>query len=162
MMKPKHEQASTVIRAVLSLARRLRHERPHGGIGLAATGYLATLRRLGPLPAHRLASEQGLQPQTLTRVLAALEANGWISRRRSEEDRREVWIELTDQGSAVLEEEVRSRRLWLEQAIAENLTDDECARLLDAAEIMLRLAGSSSHRANRATHPLDERAPFSL
>ena len=39
----------------------------------------------------------------ITRMLDKLEARGWISRTRSETDRRTVWVRITDSGLAMLD-----------------------------------------------------------
>jgi DNA-binding MarR family transcriptional regulator len=75
------EQASTdLMRAVLSLGRALRRARAEHGVSLPCISILATLRRLGPLPAAHLAAEERLAPQSLTRHLNDLLERGYISR----------------------------------------------------------------------------------
>jgi DNA-binding MarR family transcriptional regulator len=92
------------------------------------------------MPARRLATEERLQPQSLTRLIGDLESKGWIVRTRSEVDRREISIELTALGKAVFAEDMRARRIWLEHAIATTLTDAEQEALIDASEAMLKLS----------------------
>lgn len=136
----KSEQTTLIFRGVMALGRRLRAERPQGAPSLPAISILGTLRRLGPMPARRLATEERLQPQSLTRLIGDLESKGWIVRTRSEVDRREISIELTALGKAVFAEDMRARRIWLEHAIATTLTDAEQAALIDASEAMLKLS----------------------
>lgn len=133
------EQVTLIVRGVLALNRRLRAERPSGAPGLPAISILGTLRRLGPMPARRLAVEERLQPQSLTRLIGELETNGWIARTRSELDRREISIELTALGKAVLAEDMRGRRVWLEKAMAATLTEAEREALIEASSAMLKL-----------------------
>jgi DNA-binding MarR family transcriptional regulator len=140
-------EAARIVRGVLSLGRRLRAERPQGSASLSAISILATLRRLGPMPAARLAAEERLQPQSLTRLIASLEQEGWIARAKSELDQREIVITLTREGHKVLASDMRARRLWLERAMAATLTKAERDMLLKAAEVMLKLTGHAGDDA---------------
>ncbi|MGD0763603.1 MAG: MarR family transcriptional regulator [Roseiarcus sp.] len=128
-----------IVRAVLSLGRRLRAERPQGAPALSAIVVLSALNRLGPTLASRLAAEERLQPQSLTRIIVALERQGWIARARNARDRREITIALTPRGQSALADDMRARRRWLERAIADALTEAEQAALLAASEAMLKL-----------------------
>lgn len=134
------EQTTEIVRAVLALGRRLRAERPAGSVSLAALSILATLYRLGPVPAVRLAAEEQLQPQSLTRLLAALDRDGMILRTPGATDRRELTIHLTARGLAALSADIRARRQWLDGAIAATLSAEEAEALLRAADAMLKLA----------------------
>jgi len=134
-------QTVRILRGVLSLGRRLRAERPEGSASLSAIGLLSTLHRLGSMPAVRLATEEQLQPQSLSRLLAALDRDGLIARTPGEIDRRELVIALTEHGRAALAADMRARRDWLERAMAATLTDEERERLLRASDAMLKLAG---------------------
>jgi DNA-binding MarR family transcriptional regulator len=53
-------------------------------------------RRVGELGA-----QLGLETNTLTPMLKRMEAAGWLHRRRSPEDERQVLISLTDEGRAL-------------------------------------------------------------
>lgn len=119
------KEVLSILQAVQALARRLRTERPEGAVTLSALSILGTLNRLGPIPAIRLAAEERLQPQSLTRILASLEKGGHITRTRSAADRRQVTIALTEPGRRLLIEDIRVRRAWLESAIAAALSASE-------------------------------------
>jgi DNA-binding MarR family transcriptional regulator len=137
----KSDQAAMILRATLSLGRRLRAERPEKSASLSSIALLSALKRLGPVSAVRLAAEERLQPQSLTRLIAALEAGGLISRTMSEADRREVSISITRHGREVLAADMRARRDWLERAMSATLSDGERKALLKATDAMLKLAG---------------------
>jgi DNA-binding MarR family transcriptional regulator len=140
MSSDRNAPTSQIVRGVLLLGRRLRAARPEGSDSLSTIAMLATLHRLGPMPAWRLAFEERLQPQSVTRIVAAMERDGLISRARSEADRREIELTLTPRGRTVLSEDIRARRAWLEKAMDACLTADEQDTLLQAADIMLKLA----------------------
>lgn len=140
MPNPSHDSISPIVRALLALGRRLRAERPDGSPPLSSLSILGTLNRLGPMPGNRLAIEERLQPQSLTRLLASLERNGLIQRARGDHDRRERVISLTGAGRKLLNDDLRARRRWLETAMTGALTARERDIMSEAAEIMLKLA----------------------
>lgn len=140
MQSQSAEETASILHAVLALGRRLRAERPPESVTLSALSILGTLNRLGPIPATRLAAEERLQPQSLTRIVATLEKDRLIVRTRSESDRREITIAITKQGERVLISDLRSRHAWLEQAITSALRERERRLLLAASEVMLKLA----------------------
>jgi DNA-binding MarR family transcriptional regulator len=137
------DEVTSILRAILALGRRLRAERPQGSMTLSALSVLGTLYRLGAIPATRLAAEERLQPQSLTRLVLGLERKGLIARTRSAVDRRELAIALTRKGQRVLDEDLELRRAWLEQAVAAELTVKERGLLYAASSAMLKLAFSS-------------------
>ena len=136
----KNDEAALIVRGVLSLGRRLRAERPEGSVSLSALAILATLRRKGPMPAARLAIEERLQPQSLTRLLASLEDDGLIERKPGEVDRRERQIVLTEAGLRVLAADIGARSRWLKEAMAATLGPEEQQTLIHAAMLMAQLA----------------------
>jgi len=134
------DDGTTILRGVLRLGRRLRSERPPSKVSPSAIGLLSTLRRLGPMPAVRLAAEERLQAQSLSRLIASLEASGCIERKHNEADRREIVLSITKRGREILTADMNARRRWLEQAMSASLTKDERQTLAKAASIMLKLA----------------------
>lgn len=134
------KEALEVLRAVMALARRLRAERPEGAVTLSSLSVLGSLERAGPMYASRLAAIERLQPQSLTRIIAALETGGLIERGRSPSDGRALVIAITERGRGVLAEDRAARLAWLEQAMASALTDAERRTLVAAAGVMSRLA----------------------
>ncbi len=129
-----------IVRAVLRLARRLRVETPSGVFSGGALGLLATLHRAGPMPAVALAAEEGLAPQSLTRLLQQLEDMAMIERSPDPEDGRAKIIAITVRGRQSLRSAMKERRKWLADAIDERLDEDEREQLVEAAHLLLRLA----------------------
>jgi DNA-binding MarR family transcriptional regulator len=122
------------------LGRRLRAERIGHGLTLSKLSVLTMLTRAGPMTASALASAERLQPQSLTRMLSRLEDDGLIARNPAPGDRRQVRIEITREGLAVLDEDTARREAWLARMMAERLTPTECELLRLAAGLMERLA----------------------
>ena len=128
------------LRSILALGRRVRAERPPGALSLSGLGILGSLNRSGPLAATRLAIEERLQPQSLTRLVADLERLQLISRKRNERDRRELIIAITAKGHRILLEDMTARRTWLQMAMSAALTSGEREAVLAASMLMMKLA----------------------
>jgi DNA-binding MarR family transcriptional regulator len=122
------------------LARRLRFERPADALSLTKIAVLAHVYRVGAATPGEIAAAERLQPQSLTRVLAELEADGLISRERDERDRRQSLLELTDEGGLALTADMGARDRWLAEAL-EELTETERQVLYLAGVLMDRISG---------------------
>ena len=90
--------SALIARAVLRLGRRLRAARPDNSVNLSTLALLTTLHRGGPMSAVQLAREERLQPQSLTRLLAAMTRDGLIARQTDPADRRAHVIDITRAG----------------------------------------------------------------
>ncbi len=134
----KTELASRLRVGVARLARRLRQE----GAGEDATPSqltaLATLYHRGPMTPGELAATERVKPPSMTRIVAALEERGLVTREGSAEDRRVVHVLVTDAGRRAHEEYQQRRDEWLHRRLA-TLTGEERALLARAAGLMDRL-----------------------
>jgi DNA-binding MarR family transcriptional regulator len=137
---PQPGKENMILSAVLRLAREMRLAAEDGEVRGGALSLLATLQREGAMSAVELARRQRLQPQSLTRHLARLDAGGLIARSVDAADARRHVIAITATGTTTLMRQMVRRRDWLAGRMAERLNADEQAALLDAAELMLRLA----------------------
>ncbi|HTI21181.1 MAG TPA: MarR family transcriptional regulator [Kutzneria sp.] len=137
---PRDENVRRIRSAVVRLSRRLRAERPADALAPTKISVLAQLWRNGEMCAGDLADLERIQPQSLTRTLAALAADGLIARRPDPLDRRQAVIGITEQGLAALSEDMQARELWLAKAMDIRLSPAERQLLADAAELMDRLA----------------------
>ncbi len=133
-MAPDRSTARELGEALHPIARRLLAGR---SISVGKLGVLASLAKRGSATATTLAAEQTVSPQAIATAVRELEALGLVARTPDGDDRRKIWIELTDGGRARLTDERAAGLEWLERAIADRLTDDERARL-DAALPALR------------------------
>lgn len=132
--------ATSLRRGTMRLGRRLRMERPERGVAMAELSLLGLLSRRGPMTAGELAWAERVQPQTLTRTLAALEERGELERQTDPVDRRRSVISITDKGTDALVADVRQRDSWLAMAMADRLSAAEAQLLMLAGELMERLA----------------------
>jgi DNA-binding MarR family transcriptional regulator len=137
---PRDENVRRIRSAVVRLSRRLRAERPADALAPTKISVLAQLWRNGEMCAGDLADLERIQPQSLTRTLAALADDGLIARRPDPLDRRQAVIGITEQGLAALSQDMQARELWLAKAMDIHLTEAERQLLADAAELMDRLA----------------------
>lgn len=128
--------------AVVRLNRRLRAQRSsEQTTTLTQLAALSTLYRHGSMSPGELAAKERVQPPSMTRVIAALEDAGFVTRTPHATDGRQIVIALTDAGTAYVEAEVSARERWLDQRLGE-LSDDERTLLCRAAEIIDRMAGT--------------------
>lgn len=132
--------AGALRHGMAQLGRRLRAERVNNGLSRSRLSLLNLLVLNGPMTASAMASAERLQPQSLTRMLSRLESDGLIVRSPDDEDRRQVRIDITREGVAVLDEDNYRRETWLAKAMAERLTPTERELLRLAAGLMERLA----------------------
>lgn len=127
--------------SVMRLARRLRAQRTDASLSLTQLSTLATLDRHGALSPGELAAHEKVQPPSMTRVVAALEQQGFVERQPHVTDRRQVVVSLTERGRALLREDRRRRDAWLSRRLQE-LSEEERALLRAAAPVLERLAHS--------------------
>jgi MarR family transcriptional regulator, organic hydroperoxide resistance regulator len=90
----------------------------------------------GELPASRLAACADLTPTTVTQMVDGLGKHGLVERVRSEEDRRMVFIRLTEAGR----EAYGRQRAIYEERSRELLADMSAAELDQAARVLRRVA----------------------
>lgn len=130
--------ATAVRRGVTSLGRRLRLER--GGLTALELSVLGHLHRRGALSPGELATAERVQPQSLTRTLASLEAAGLLARGADPDDGRRSLLVITEAGRDALRNDMQQRDVWLSQAMNHELTSTECELLRLSGELLERLA----------------------
>ncbi len=137
---PLHQEiASDLRRGVTRLGRRLRAKRSTGALSSNKASVLGHLFHAGPITAGEMAGLEHLQPQSLTRVFADLEAEGLIVRRRSDRDGRCWVLDLTDAGRAALMRDLAELDAWLASAL-DGLSETEVRLLGLIAPLLERLA----------------------
>jgi DNA-binding MarR family transcriptional regulator len=132
--------ASRLRLSVVRLNRRLRAQRTNSVVSLTQLAALSTLFKCGPLTPGELAAKEGVQPPSMTRVIAALEELGYATRRPHPTDGRQAIVALTEEGRTFHDAQITAREAWLDRRLAE-LTDQERELLSRAAEIIDRMAG---------------------
>ena len=140
--KPKDdvsEAASALRGSIARLMRRLRLERPEKALSLFKLSILGTLYRSGPVTATDLATRERIRPQSLTRLLANLEEQGFVSKETDGADRRRLLIVITPEGKKSLIASVRQQEAWLAAEMTRRLSPAERKILLDASRLLDRL-----------------------
>jgi len=138
---------ATALRISVSrLARRLRAQRTTSGMTEAVLSE-TQLAALSALEVHQamtpgeLAEHEKVQPPSMTRVIAALEAGGLVTRMPHPTDRRQVVLTVTPAGRDVVTQARRRKEAWLALRLKE-LTPQERATLRAAAPILEKLSQS--------------------
>lgn len=134
------DAANQLQRSAWHMFRVLRANRPGKVLNLAGFGVLGRLYRDGAATATELAGYLRIKPQSLTRLIADLEQNGYIARRPNDEDRRQSFLEITHAGAKALMKDMRGQRDTLAQVIETELTPAEQELLRIAANLMDRVA----------------------
>jgi DNA-binding MarR family transcriptional regulator len=123
----------------MRLARRLKHQRVDESLSPTEISVLGTLARCGSATPGELARMEHVQPPSMTRIVALLEAKGLVRLEPHPEDRRQKVVTQTEQAETMLEESAHRRNVWLAQ-LAGELTDEEWAAIRAAAPALEKLA----------------------
>jgi DNA-binding MarR family transcriptional regulator len=137
--EPDLSLATALRRGITHLGRRLRAECLDAGLSANKLGVLGHLHRNPGASPGALAAAEHLKPQSLSKLLAELEADGLLSRDRSRADQRRSFLRLTQAGREAMVRAVRARDRWLAEAIG-GLGETEAEVLGIAARILVRIA----------------------
>lgn len=136
---PDDAAVNTLRSAVMRLARRLKHQRVDESLSLTEISVLSTLAQCSSATPGELARKEHVQPPSMTRIVAMLEAKGLVRQEPHPEDRRQKVVTRTELAESMLEESRRKRNAWLAELIG-GLDDEEWARLRAAAPVLEKLA----------------------
>jgi len=128
------EGVSSLVRAVRCIEHR--HLANDGGLRRSDASVLKVLMKDGEQRGGEIAAKLGVDASVVSRQVAALEADGLVSRRPDPADARVGLVSLAPAGKAQLEALYSSYTQHLRAALAD-LDDDA---LLSAAETMQRIA----------------------
>ena len=92
------------MRAAESVADRTGGPMAAAGLTASQFGVLETLYHLGPLMLSQIADKRLKSRNNFTVVVDNLEKQGLVRRERGGEDRRAVWVHLTDEGRERIEQ----------------------------------------------------------
>jgi DNA-binding MarR family transcriptional regulator len=116
--------------AALRLARRLRQHTSHG-ITHSQLSALATIDRNGPLSLGELAQMENVRPPSISRIVAALEGDGYVERVVGATDKRVALVQVTPKASEELEAIRSERDAWLAERMG-TLSEDDRRRIMEA------------------------------
>ncbi|GAA2285668.1 MarR family transcriptional regulator [Nonomuraea roseoviolacea subsp. roseoviolacea] len=131
--------ASALRVSLARLTRRLRRQAAAHTLTPTQFATLAAVERHSGITPGELAELEKVQPPSMTRVIAALEERGLVSRTPHPTDRRQVTVTVTEPAQKLLKEERRRKEAWLTQRLKE-LTPEERSILRQAAPILEKLS----------------------
>jgi DNA-binding MarR family transcriptional regulator len=128
------------LRVVFSrLRRRLKALGTGSDLTPSQTAVLTRLRKEGASSASALASAEGVRPQSMATIVAALETHGLIRREPDRADGRRQVITLTNEGRKQAERDRRAREEWLARALQEQFSERERRVIVEALSLLQRL-----------------------
>lgn len=136
-MAAAEDDVSRLRMILLRLARRLRQQ-VNSGITPSQLSALVTIAKRGPLTLGELAAIENVQPPTISRIVGALEGEGWVERTSNERDRRISLVRATPAARRELEQIREERNTWLANRLATLSTGDR-NRLLAALPALEQL-----------------------
>ncbi|GAJ29703.1 MarR family winged helix-turn-helix transcriptional regulator [Acidomonas methanolica] len=141
-----HDQTARVsalaqdIRSLLSkLKRRLRDQAHVGDLTASQTSVLLRLEKDGPATASSLARAEGIRPQSMAPVIAALESAGFVSGAPDPADGRQTLLSLTEACRQWVEEGRAARHDWLVRTLQARLTPEEQDEVAKAIGLLRKL-----------------------
>jgi DNA-binding MarR family transcriptional regulator len=128
------------LRAVMGkLKRRLREQARSGDLTESQISTLSRLEREGSATVTALAQAEGMRPQSMGAIVAALEAAGLVTRALDPNDGRQTLLSLTDACRERIKAARAAREDWLLRAIQKNIAPAEHEQLEGAVELLKRL-----------------------
>jgi DNA-binding MarR family transcriptional regulator len=122
------------------LKRRLREQGHADDLTPSQVSALLRLENDGPSTTSALARAEGMRPQSMATVVAALEAAGLVSGTPDPADGRRTLLSLTEACRTQLREGRAARQDWLTRALQQRLSPREQDDLAAAIRLLARLA----------------------
>jgi DNA-binding MarR family transcriptional regulator len=121
------------------LKRRLREHSDAGDLTPSQTAVLLRLESDGPATTSRLARSEGMRPQSMRVVVAALEAAGLVAGAPDPADGRQTLLSLTHRCREWIAHGRADRQDWLTRTIGARLSPVEQDQLAAAIPLLQRL-----------------------
>jgi DNA-binding MarR family transcriptional regulator len=121
--------------AAIHLLRKLRREDSSSGLNAPRLSALSVVVFAGPVTLGDLAAAEQVRPPTMTRIVDALAALGYVTRSKGGRDGRSTYITATPQGRKLLMQGRERRVRALARQIAA-LGSKQRTALQEAAEIL--------------------------
>ena len=128
------------LRALIGkLKRRLREQANVGDLTPSQVSALLRLEKDGPMTASSLARAEGMRPQSIGPIVAALEAAGLVGGVPHPTDGRQTLLSLTDACRKWIEQGRAARQDWLSRALRTRFSRSEQEQLTAAVALLKRL-----------------------
>ena len=122
------------------LKRRMRRQTNSLDLTPSQVGVLLGLEKSGPATVSALARAEGMRPQSMSSVVATLEAAGLVTSAPDPTDKRQSLLSLTETYRKKVREDRSARQDWLSRVLQAHLSPREQAHLAAAVELLKRLA----------------------
>lgn len=121
------------------LKRRLRDQAGVGDLTPSQASVLLRLESDGPATTSGLARAEGMRPQSMASVIAALESAGLVSGMPDPMDGRQTLLSLTEACRRWIEDGRAARQDWLTRALEAQLSPEELGEVARAVVLLRRL-----------------------
>jgi DNA-binding MarR family transcriptional regulator len=121
------------------LKRKLREQADATDLPPSQVSVLLRLDKEGPATASSLARIEGMRPQSMGPIIAALESAGLISGSPHPTDGRQTILSLTPACRTLLDQGRAARQDWLSRTITARLSVEEQHQLASAIALLRRL-----------------------
>jgi DNA-binding MarR family transcriptional regulator len=134
---PEVEAADRFHSAAIHALRHVRREDPASGLSAARLSALSVLVFGGARTLGELAAAEHVRPATMTKIVQALEGEGYVRRVSDPADRRVVRVNATRKGERVMWR-ARGARVERLSELLGRLSQRDVARVREAAELVER------------------------
>jgi DNA-binding MarR family transcriptional regulator len=121
------------------LKRKLRGQAGQEDLTSSQVSVLLRLEKDGPATVSNLARAEAMRPQSMSAVIAPLEAAGLVSGTPDPNDGRQTPFSLTKMCRKRIQERRAAKQDWLTRTIQTRLSVQEQEKLVAALEILARL-----------------------
>ncbi len=121
------------------LKRKLHGQAGHEDLTSSQISALLRLEKEGPATVSNLARAEAMRPQSMSAVIAPLEAAGLVSGTPDPNDGRQTLFSLTKMCRKRIQERRAAKQDWLTRTIQAKLSAQEQEKLAAALEIFARL-----------------------
>jgi DNA-binding MarR family transcriptional regulator len=121
------------------LKRKLRGQAGHEDLTSSQVSVLLRLEKDGTATVSNLARAEAMRPQSMSAVIAPLEAAGLVTGTPDSNDGRQTLLSLTKMCRKRIQERRAAKQDWLTRTIQARLSAQEQEKLAAALEILARL-----------------------
>jgi len=125
--------------AISRLLRQLRAQAEGSDLTKSQSSVLIRLEQGGPATATQLALAAGMRPQSMAKIVRALEEAGLIAGTPDPADGRKTVLDLTEAARDEFRTGRRAKEDWLTRVIEAQFTDAEIRQLADAVGLLDRI-----------------------
>jgi DNA-binding MarR family transcriptional regulator len=123
-----------------SLKRKLRQQGGQHDLTSSQIAVVLRLEQTGPATVSSLARAEGMRPQSMSALIAALEEMGFVAGAADPGDGRKTLLSLTKACRKSIQDGRSARQDWLAQAIQRKLSPPEQKRVSSVLHLLARLA----------------------